>query len=84
MIGHTNNGDKMNKIKGIISISDYKYTKKILEQSLVLYKKLNLYIKLCPNQMIRSNIIALKNSIMEQFSQLIVILEVQDENKKDN
>lgn len=75
---------KMDKLKSIVSISDYKYCKIILEQSLLLYKKINLYVRLWNNEMIRSNLLTLKNAIMEQFSQLIVILEVQDENQEDN
>ena len=74
----------MDKLQGFVSINDYRYAKIILEKSLLIYKKLSLFEIRCANKISRENIYNFKKSIMEQFSQLIVILEVQDENQKDD
>ena len=46
----------MDKLQGFVSINDYRYAKIILEKSLLIYKKLSLFERLCADKIIRENI----------------------------
>lgn len=70
----------MKNIQNFISVNDYCYVQDILLKTLNLYKTLMLYIKLCPNDVVKSHLVALKNNSLEQFNQIISVLQVQDEN----
>ena len=68
----------MNNLKNQVSVTDFKYAKEILELTLLFYKKIQLYQSQVQEEVIRSKLEELSKNCLEQFEQLISILEVQD------
>ena len=68
----------MNNLKNQVSVTDFKYAKEILELTLLFYKKIQLYQRQVQEEVIRAKLEELSKNCLEQFEQLISILEVQD------
>lgn len=68
----------MNNLKNQVSVTDFKYGKEILELTLLFYKKIQLYQSQVQEEVIRAKLEELSKNCLEQFEQLISILEVQD------
>ena len=68
----------MNNLKNQVSVTDFKYAKEILELTLLFYKKIQLYQSQFQEEVIRAKLEELSKNCLEQFEQLISILEVQD------
>lgn len=68
----------MNNLKNQVSVTDFKYDKEILELTLLFYKKIQLYQSQVQEEVIRAKLEELSKNCLEQFEQLISILEVQD------
>lgn len=68
----------MNNSKNQVSVTDFKYAKEILELTLLFYKKIQLYQSQVQEEVIRAKLEELSKNCLEQFEQLISILEVQD------
>ena len=68
----------MNNLKNQVSVTDFKYAKEILELTLLFYKKIQLYHSQVQEEVIRAKLEELSKNCLEQFEQLISILEVQD------
>ena len=68
----------MNNLKNQVSVTDFKYAKEILELTLLFYKKIRLYQSQVQEEVIRAKLEELSKNCLEQFEQLISILEVQD------
>ncbi|CCZ85300.1 unknown [Firmicutes bacterium CAG:631] len=68
----------MNNLKNQVSVTDFKYAKEILELTLLFYKKIQLYQSQVQEEVIRAKLEELSKNCLEQFEQLISILEVQD------
>lgn len=72
----------MNNQKDKVSMTDFNYAKEILSLTLLFYKKLQIYQKMAKEEVIISKIEELSQNCLEQFEQLISILEVQDNEQK--
>ena len=72
--------DSVNNEKNNVSVTDFKYAKEILSLTLLFYKKLQFYQNQAKEEAIRFKIEELSKNCLEQFEQLISILEVQDNN----
>ena len=68
----------MNNSKNQVSVTDFKYAKEILELTLLFYKKIQLYKNQAHEEVISSKLEELSKNCLEQFEQLLSILEVQD------
>ena len=68
----------MNNLKNQVSVTDFKYAKEILELTLLFYKKIQLYQSQVQEEVIRAKLEEFSKNCLEQFEQLISILEVQD------
>lgn len=68
----------MNNLKNQVSVTDFKYAKEILELTLLFYKKIQLYQSQVQEEVIRAKLEELSKNCLEQFEQLISILEVHD------
>ena len=72
----------MNNEKDKVSMTDFNYAKEILSLTLLFYKKLQIYQKIAKEEVIISKIEELSRNCLEQFEQLISILEVQDNEQR--
>lgn len=70
--------DVMKNQKDNVSITDYHYAKEILSLTLIFFKKIECYKKNSSDEVVLSLLEELSTNLLEQFSQLITILEVQD------
>ena len=73
----------MNNLKNQVSVTDFKYAKEILELTLLFYKKIQLYQSQVQEEVIRAKLEELSKNCLEQFEQLIAILDVQDNEHKE-
>ncbi len=68
----------MKKNKNEITVNDFMCAKSILNMTLILYKKAKLYESLAKNISIKTKIKELSYNFLEQFEQMMNVLEVQD------